>query len=69
MLTLQSTEAADIGRVMEKYKGIGPQLADAALVYLAGRDGFDTIFTLDRRDFSVFRSGKNRTMRIIPQTK
>ena len=69
LLTLQSTEAADIGRVMEKYKGIGPQLADAALVYLAGRDGFDTIFTLDRRDFSVFRSGKNRTMRIIPQTK
>src|SRR5271163_2239670 len=66
LLAIQSTEAAAIGKVMEKYKTIRPQLADAALVHLAERDGFDTIFTLDRRDFSVYRAGRRRAFRIIP---
>lgn len=69
LLALQSTEAGKIANVMERYKTLKPQLADAALVYLAGRDNIDTIFTLDRRDFSVYRSGKNRPFRIIPQGK
>ena len=43
-----------------------PQLADATLVYLADRDGIDTIFTLDQRDFSVYRSARRRPFRIIP---
>ncbi len=67
LLQVQSAEAAEIGKVMEKYKSIRPQMADAALVYLAERDGIDTIFTLDRRDFGVYRSGKNRPFRILPQ--
>ena len=65
LLQLQSTEATEIGKVMEKYKSLRPQLADAALVYLAERDNIDTIFTLDRRDFSVYRVGK-RALRILP---
>jgi predicted nucleic acid-binding protein len=69
LLPLQSTEAAEIGNVMEKYKSIRPQLADAALVHLANRDDIDTIFTLDRRDFSVYRPAKNRPFHIIPQSK
>jgi predicted nucleic acid-binding protein len=51
---------------MEKYRNIRPQLADAALVYLAERDSFDTIFTLDRLDFSVYHAGRNRAFLIIP---
>jgi len=43
-----------------------PQLADATIVYLAEREGIDTIFTLDRRDFSVFRVSMNRAINIIP---
>ncbi len=66
LLSIQSAEAAEIGRLMEKYKNIRPQLADAALVYLAERDGFDTILTLDRRDFSVYQAGRKRAFRIIP---
>jgi hypothetical protein len=46
---------------------IRPQLADAALVYLAGREGIDTIFTLDRRDFSIYRATRGRSFRIIPE--
>jgi uncharacterized protein len=51
---------------LKRYQKIGAQLADACLVYLAERDGIDTVFTLDRRDFSVYRYGKNRRVRIIP---
>ena len=66
LLPIQSDEAAEIGKVMEKYRNIRPQLADAALVYLAERDGFDVIFTLDRRDFSVYHASRKRAFRIIP---
>jgi predicted nucleic acid-binding protein len=41
-------------------------LANAALVYLADREGIDTIFTLDRRDFGVYRSTQKRAFRIVP---
>jgi predicted nucleic acid-binding protein len=66
LLPVESAEAAEIGKVIEKYRNIRPQLADAALVYLAERDGFDVIFTLDQRDFSVYQAGRKRAFRIIP---
>ncbi len=65
-LALQSAEAAQIAKLMEKYKDLRPQLADSALVYLAERDDFDLIFTLDRRDFSVYQRGRKHPFRIIP---
>ncbi len=66
LLPVQGAEAAEIGKLMEKYRNIRPQLADATLVYLVERDGFDVIFTLDRRDFSVYQAGRKRAFRIIP---
>ncbi|MFY9845842.1 MAG: PIN domain-containing protein [Terriglobales bacterium] len=66
LLPLQTAEAEKIGKLMEKYRNIRPQLADAALLHLAERDGFDVIFTLDRRDFSVFQAGHKRSFRIVP---
>ena len=63
---LTGLEAKVIADVMKKYQDIRPQLADAALVYLAGRDGIDTIFTLDQRDFAVYRSARKRPFQIIP---
>jgi len=42
------------------------QVADGALVYLAEREGIDTVFTLDRRDFSVYRLRNGRGLRILP---
>jgi hypothetical protein len=67
LLPLSSLEARFIADVMKKYEDIGPQLADAALVYLAERDGIDTVFTLDQRDFSVYRS-RRRFLKIIPES-
>jgi len=51
---------------MEQYENLDPQLADACLVYLAHRENIDTVFTLDRRDFSVYRTSRKRPFQIVP---
>jgi uncharacterized protein len=61
LLSLAGGDASGIAEVMKQ-----SQLADAALVYLADREGIDTIFTLDRRDFGVYRSTQKRAFRIVP---
>lgn len=66
LLPIESREAVEIAKLMEKHRNIRPQLADAALVYLAERDSFDVIFTIDRRDFTVYNAGRKRAFRIIP---
>jgi predicted nucleic acid-binding protein len=51
---------------LKRYQQIQAQLADACLVYLTERERIDIVFTLDRRDFLVYRHGKNRRLKIIP---
>jgi hypothetical protein len=63
---VNSTEAERIGLIMEKYASLRPQFADATLVYLAHRENIDTIFTLDRRDFSVYRTALKKQFHLIP---
>ena len=67
LLPLRESEAGKIAEVMRKYESLQPQLADATLVYLAQRESIDTIFTLDRRDFSVYRGPKSRRFQILPE--
>jgi predicted nucleic acid-binding protein len=56
LLPMDASAAKPMALLMERYRKAGAQLADAALVYLAGREGLDTIFTLDRRDFTIYRT-------------
>lgn len=65
---LAGSEAANIAALMKRYENIRPQLADTTLVYLANREEIDTIFTLDRRDFSIYRFGRKR-FRIVPDVE
>lgn len=67
LLPLGSTDVKAISDVSRKYEEIHPQLADAALVHLAAREGIDTIFTLDRRDFAVYRTARRRAFQIVPE--
>jgi predicted nucleic acid-binding protein len=66
LLPLAGAEGQAVAAVMKRYEDIRPQLADAALVYLAGRERIETIFTLDQRDFSIYRAGR-RPFRIVPE--
>lgn len=63
---LEDTALPWIAGFLARYQKLHCQLADASLVYLAERDRIDTIFTLDRRDFSVYRFGRNRSFRLLP---
>lgn len=69
LVHLTGAEAIPIGEIMARYAGLRPQLADATLVYLAGREKIDTIFTLDRRDFLVYRSARRRPFRLLPELR
>lgn len=66
ILPLPGNEAEQISRLMDRYASLRPQFADVVLVHLAHRENIDTILTLDRRDFSVFRAKRNRPFRLLP---
>jgi predicted nucleic acid-binding protein len=64
---LDADAAPWFAQFFDQYRDQEPQLADAALVYLAERENIDTIFTLDHRHFSVFRLPGNRHLNLLPQ--
>jgi len=53
--------------LMAKYRDQPMDLADAAIVRVAEREGLDQVFTVDRRDFAVYRIGKRKPFRILPE--
>jgi predicted nucleic acid-binding protein len=55
-----------IATIMRRYEDAGLQFADAALAHLAERENIGTVFTLDRREFSIIRIKRNRALRLIP---
>lgn len=60
---------ADVPRMRElmlKYGDRPMDLADAALVRVAEREGLRTVFTVDRGDFEVYRLHGRTRLRILP---
>jgi uncharacterized protein len=67
LFELDADDLAAIAELMKRYESAGLQIADAALVHLAERENIRTVFTTDRRDFSIIRLKRNRTLRLIPE--
>jgi len=67
LLGLGKEDVARVRELRTKYRDQRMDLADAALVRVAEREGLDRVFTVDRRDFGVYRIGKRRTFRILPE--
>ena len=63
---LDSDDCARMRHLMRKYRDLPMDLADAALVALAERERIHRIFTIDRRDFSVYKPAGMRRFEIIP---
>lgn len=66
ILPVRSLESEAIAEILKKYANLRPEFADAILVHLAHRETIDAIFTLDRRDFSVYRTARNKPFRLFP---
>jgi predicted nucleic acid-binding protein len=66
LLPLDHADLAGISVLMRRYESTGIQLADASLAHLADREGIRTVFTTDRRDFSIIRLKRNRSLKLIP---
>ena len=66
LVPLDEADLSGVAAILARYKGLGIQLADASLVHLANREGIETMFTLDRRDFGVLRLNRGRKLHLIP---
>jgi uncharacterized protein len=67
LLPLDADDLPAIAGLMRRHASIGLQFADAALAHLAERENIRTVFTTDRRDFSIIRLKRNRALRLIPE--
>lgn len=68
-LPLEGNDVARMHELMAKYRDLPMDLADAALVAVAERERLRRIFTLDRKDFSVYRPSRIGSFEIIPETE
>ncbi len=60
------TSLQRVAVLMEQYRDIPMDFADATLVALGEELGTDFVFTLDRRGFSVYRLRGQQPFRLIP---
>jgi len=69
VLSLDENDLARMRELMVKYGSRRMDLADAALVRVAEREGLSTVFTLDREDFAAYRLDARKPIRVIPGAK
>lgn len=62
---LDEADAPRMRELMEKYRDLPMDMADAALVRVAERDSLTQVFTLDRTHFSVYRPGRRQRFSVV----
>lgn len=67
ILPLDESSAPSLIRLRRQYASLKPQLADLCIVHLAHREKIKTIFTLDRRDFTVYQYQNRAAFRLLPK--
>jgi predicted nucleic acid-binding protein len=53
-------------KLMEKYRDLSMDFADASIVAVADKENIGTIFTLDR-DFKVYRTKNKKHFKLLPR--
>jgi len=66
LVALDAGDAPRMRDLMRKYRDLPMDVADAALVRIAERQGIRRIFTIDRRDFAVYRPARIGRFSVIP---
>jgi predicted nucleic acid-binding protein len=68
LLQLSADDIDGVDGILKRYADQGLDLADATLMYLADREGLESVFTVDRRHFSVYRTRQGRSLSLHPAT-
>jgi predicted nucleic acid-binding protein len=66
VLSLDARMQARCRELMEKYKDLPMDLADGTLVVLAESKNIREVFTLDHRDFKVYRPSPKKRFKLLP---
>jgi predicted nucleic acid-binding protein len=66
LLPLERQDLPAMKRLMEKYRDLPMELADAALVHVAGREDLRRVLTFDQRDFAVYRLPRKGPFTLLP---
>jgi hypothetical protein len=66
LIPIEMTDVPRMRQLMQKYKDLPMDLADASLVRIAERVRIRRVFTIDRRDFALYRPAKIGRFQIIP---
>ena len=66
IVDLDRDDCSRMRYLMRKYRDLPMDLADAALVAIAERERINRIFTIDRRDFSIYKPAGMKRFEIIP---
>jgi predicted nucleic acid-binding protein len=66
LLSLDTSDVRRMRELMRKYRDLPMDMADAALVAVAERENITRVFTLDRRDFDVYRPAKIGRFSLVP---
>lgn len=69
ILSLTAADLPRIRELMQKYRDLPMDLADAALVRVAERERIRRVFTLDRRDFTIYRPAGLGRFAILPSSR
>ncbi len=65
LLEIPAARRDRVRELMEKYRSLPADLADAALLVLAETHRVRTVFTLDKH-FRVYRLARGRVLRVVP---
>lgn len=66
ILEISARDLPAVHTLMTKYADQPMDFADATLVHVANREGVHDIFTLDVRDFGVYRLNQGQALKILP---
>ena len=66
ILPLGGADSPRIRELMRKYRDLPMDLADAALVRVAERERLRRVFTIDRRDFQIYRPSRIGRFVVLP---
>lgn len=68
VVSLSESALAEIAGIQQRFPTLHLQLADMTLLLLAEREKWNTIFTLDRRDFSAIQKKSRPKLVLLPES-